>query len=127
MAKAIHQFRYYSDASTETRNYPGENEGYSSQTLKQELANGKLFNGDTSGKKYLPILQLGIQSIPGTQFRLNGGQDPIIIGSTGIYELDLDNGVEITDLVFDGSSLQQINESPAGYLIIDIIYENGEV
>jgi hypothetical protein len=37
----------------------------------------------------MPIVQLGIQSVPGTKFYLNGSNNPIIIGNTGIYELDL--------------------------------------
>jgi hypothetical protein len=75
----------------------------------------------------VPILQLGIQTVPGTYFYLNGGLDPIIIGSTGIYELDLNGEVEISKLEIDKDSLTRINEMQNGYLIIDIIYEDEEV
>ena len=88
---------------------------------------GTLFDGTLeNSKRYVPILQLGIQSIPGTRFYLNDGVDPITIGSTGIYELDMNNGVEISKLAMDVSSMNKINEMQNGYLIIDIIYEKEE-
>ena len=57
---------------------------------------------------------------------LNGGLDPIIIGSTGIYELDLSGEIEISKLEFDYESLERINKMANGYLIVDIIYEDEE-
>ena len=90
------------------------------------FSTGSLFDGTKGGKKYVPILQLGIQSIPGTYFYLNGGLDPIIIGSTGIYELDLSGEIEISKLEFDYESLERINKMANGYLIVDIIYEDEE-
>jgi hypothetical protein len=128
MARAIHQFRFYSDAQNEARNEPSGT-AYTAAGGMQAFSNGSLFDGtwgDGGHKKYVPILQLGIQSIPGTYFYLNGGLDPIIIGSTGIYELDLTGDIEISKLEFDYSSLQRINEMANGYLIIDIIYESEE-
>jgi hypothetical protein len=36
---------------------------------------------------------------------LNGSEDPVVIGSTGIYELDASDGVEIFTLQVSGASL----------------------
>lgn len=126
MAKAIHQFRFYSDRESEGRNEPSGLD-YINAGGMTAFATGSLFDGTKGGKKYVPILQLGIQSIPGTYFYLNGGLDPIIIGSTGIYELDLSGEVEISKLEFELESLKRINEMQNGYLIVDIIYEDEEV
>ncbi len=126
MARAIHQFRFYSDSESEPRNEPSGLD-YVDLGGMEAFTTGSLFDGTKGGKKYVPILQLGIQTIPGTYFYLNGGLDPIIIGSTGIYELDLTGEVEISKLEIDRNSLERINNMQNGYLIIDIIYEDEEV
>lgn len=126
MARAIHQFRFYSDSEGEPRNEPSGLE-YVDLGGMEAFTTGSLFDGTKGGKKYVPILQLGIQTIPGTYFYLNGGLDPIIIGSTGIYELDLSGEIEISKLEIDYQSLERINNMANGYLIIDIIYEDEEV
>jgi hypothetical protein len=59
--------------------------------------------------------------LPGTKFYLNNGTTPIIIGSTGIYELDLEGLSEITALSFDGTSIETINSNNNAYLLIDVI------
>nr|DAG27293.1 MAG TPA: hypothetical protein [Caudoviricetes sp.] len=125
MARAIHQFRFYSDDEKEPRNCPSGLE-YNQVGGMKAFSTGSLFDAsnNANAKKYIPILQLGIQTIPGTYFYLNGGVDPIIIGSTGIYELDLSGDVEISKLEFDLASLQRINEMQNGYLIIDIVYDD---
>ena len=74
----------------------------------------------------MPISQLGIQALPGTKFYLNGSNDPIIIGHTGIYELDLEGLAEITALSFDAKSIEAINGNNNSFLIVDIIYEQEE-
>ena len=49
---------------------------------------------------YSPIIHLGIQTLPGTKIYLNGFYDaPIIIGATGIYELDLEGTTGLIDRV----------------------------
>lgn len=108
MAKKIQQFRYY----------PNGTSVYPAGLNSTKLANGKAFLG------YLPIVQLGIQTLPGVIFRLNGASNDIIVGSTGIYELDVSNGASITALSIDAASLKMIDESGTGYLIIDILYDN---
>ena len=111
MAKKIKQFRYY--ANNSDNNYP--------KSLKHnQLISGSVFSS------YMPIIQLGIQSIPGTKFYLNGSNNPIIIGNTGIYELDLEGLSQINSLQFDANSVIFINSNQSAYLIIDIIYEKEE-
>lgn len=112
MAKQVQQIRYYNETSRD-KNYPS---GISHRTL----ASGSAFNN------YRPIIQLGIQALPGTKFYLNNAINPIIIGYTGIYELDLNGLSEITAISFDSKSLDAISKNANAYLIVDIIYEDGE-
>jgi hypothetical protein len=58
----------------------------------------------TTGKifeNYYPIYQLGVQSLPGTKMYINENSEPVIIGHTGIYEIDYDINTKITKLTFD--------------------------
>lgn len=111
MAKQVKQFRYYSeDAIGVTSNYP-------SNINKYGLVSGSNF------ATYMPISKLGIQSVPGTKFYLNNSTNPIIIGNTGIFELDLNEQTEIIALQFDNKSIDYINSNINAYLIVDIIYE----
>lgn len=106
MAKQIMQFRYYAEGSS--KNQP--------RTInKAKLSSGSVFSN------YFPITQLGIQALPGTKFYLNNSTTPIIIGSTGIYELDLEGLSEITSLAFEALSVESINKNNNAYLIIDVI------
>lgn len=111
MAKKIMQFRFYGE--NDSRNQPSD---ISAVTLKT----GAIFT------KYLPITQLGIQTLPGTKVYLNNALTPIYIGSTGVYELDLEGLTYITHLAFDEKSLQNIADKdkyPSAYLIVDAICE----
>lgn len=72
----------------------------------------------------VPIVKLGIQSIPGTRFRFNTNLEWIVLGATGLYEIDLtDSAGSIVDLKFDKQSINNISENENAYLIIDIMYE----
>ena len=113
MAKQIMQFRFYDEKKTD-RNQPNTINMKSLQT-------GSVFTN------YLPITQLGIQTLPGTKFYLNNAVDPIIIGLTGIYELDLEGQTEITAIQIDAASMANIRDNYNASLIIDVIYEDGEV
>ena len=88
MARKVMQFRYYDDSSLD--NQPNRVSGISGAITKAKLTSGSIFSA------YLPITQLGIQTVPGTKFYLNNADNPIIIGATGIYELDLEGLSEIT-------------------------------
>ncbi len=74
----------------------------------------------------MPIVQLGIQSLPGTKFYLNNGIEPVELGITGIYELDLTAGATITAIRFDRNSLDTIINNVNASLIVDIVYETEE-
>jgi hypothetical protein len=67
--------------------------------------------------------------LPGVEFHLNNGITPITIGYTGIYELELDDKIDIFNLAFEAASMNLIgaNESSDSYLIVDIIYDTEEV
>jgi hypothetical protein len=110
MARVIKQYRFYN--TSDSRNQPVADK-------YDQYVNGTVFT--------YPILQLGIQALPGTKFYLNTSLDPIIIGSTGIYELDLDNQMEITSLTFDKASMAEIDrfDGANGYLIVDTLYDDG--
>lgn len=109
MAKQVKQFRFYQNNSE--KNYPKNQVNY------RNLISGSVF------QPYMPIIQLGIQSLPGTKFYLNNSNDPIIIGHTGIYELDLEGMAEITALSFDSKSVEAVNGNDNSFLIIDVIFE----
>ena len=124
MAYKVKQFRYYNDKSSEVseskRNQPATLDGTTTLITSEHYANGDVFG------KYFPVTQLGIQALPGTKFYLNEAVDPVIIGATGIYELDLTNGIQISKITFDRKSMEIIKNNDNAFLIVDIIYDDGE-
>lgn len=110
MTKQVKQFRYYSEDD--------KNNTY--DTHIGTLESGHLFTNT------IPIIQLGIQALPGTRFYLNGSDDPIIIGSTGIYELDFNGETRITAIRFNPDSLLKIANLDNACLLVDIVYEKKE-
>lgn len=110
MKKQIKQFRYYGD--NHVKNQPAT-------ISANNLASGSIFFEG----KLISITRLGIQTIPGVMVYINSPVEPVIIGSTGIYELDLENISEISTLSFDPNSVNFINDtSNSAYLVIDAIY-----
>lgn len=111
MAKYVNQVRYYGDAAAKTKNS-------SEDVTFRTLQSGAVF------EKTMPIVQLGIQTLPGMKFYINEHPNPVVVGQTGIYELNVDGISYITRLRFDGQTLSVINSnSNTAYLIIDYIYE----
>lgn len=113
MAKKVGQVRYYgpeSSSNSQKANYP-------SDLTSNSLRYGNVFN------TIYPIVQLGVQTIPGVKFYINNHTTPVIIGATGIYELDVDGLSNITSIQFDSASLAMIDKNPNAYIIIDYIYE----
>lgn len=111
MAKQVNQIRYYGDNNA--KNYPAN---LSLQTLQS----GSAFHNT------LPIVQLGIQTLPGMKIYINNHTNPVVVGQTGIYELNVDGISYITDLRFDYTTLNIINNNKSNtYLIIDYLYEKG--
>lgn len=107
--KKIFQYRYYGDSK---KNYPGDLD-------REVLVSGDIF--DKTGKS--SITHLGIQASPGTTFFLNRSNNPIQIGKTGIYEIDLSGYGFITSIIFSNTTLDTVNEDNG--IIMDIIYEGG--
>ena len=110
MAKKLKQFRWYSEG--DSKNFP--------QATAEQYANGTVFEG------VYPIAQLGIQALPGTEFYLNGSVKPIIIGVSGIYDLDIKNGARVTGLSFSRQAMERIGANNTSYLIVDILYGEEE-
>ena len=116
MAKRVGQVRYYGTTITGTRETPNP-ENYPASVTRSRLRYGSIFNSS------YPIVQLGVQTLPGVKFYINNHTTPVIVGSTGIYELDVDGITNITDIQFDNESLNMIDQNPNAYIIIDYIYE----
>lgn len=118
--KKIMQFRY-------CPNHPSYNNP--TNLTGELLASGDLFS------TYGPVSSLGIQGPPGLKFHLNNGDNSIIIGSTGIYELDMNNANHIMSIRFpglddsrgidSGDPSQKALFIDGRKLIIDIIYGGG--
>ena len=107
--KRAYQFRYMNE----------------NDKFPESITIGQLITGEAFANK-TPIYQLGIQALPGTKFYLNGGIDPVIIGSTGIFELDLEQKSAIGSLRFSAESMKRMitdDNADNRYLIVDIIYE----
>jgi len=60
--------------------------------------------------------------LPGTRILINNSETPLVIGATGIYELNIDGLATITSLMVAKNSLQQIGTYKTS-LIIDYIYD----
>ena len=108
MKRTVIQYRYYDNNNT--HNYPTSADG-TAITL-QNINDGSIFLSEKKKEQYGNIVSLGIQTLPGTIFYLNGGVDPVIVGATGIFGLE-----------FNETSLQTIQKTENGYLIVDAIYE----
>ena len=114
--KRMMQFRFHGTNSTE--NYPLWTDWRKNNWYTNLFA------------EYGSVSHLGIQGEPGVKFYLNGGTDPITIGATGIYELNLQGIGRITSLRFDPNQLPTIYNNSASTkkrLIVDIVYDGPEV
>ena len=114
MARKIRQIRYYGEGLN-SKNYP-------SDVNMSKLITGIAFKNNNQN---VLITQLGIQTLPGTKFYLNDSANAIIVGNTGIYELDLEGISTINLIKFDRSSMNLINQNKEAYLIIDYLFEEG--
>lgn len=111
MSKKIKQFRWYGD--NDSRNSPAN------ISDEEKVSIDNYVDGSVFSDVY-PIAQLGIQGPPGLRFYLNGSVNPIVIGASGIYDLEVKKGARITGLEFDKQSLQRV--ASYNYLIVDILY-----
>ena len=110
MAKVIKQFRYWPESNTEEENKPR----FTSNITPEAAKDGSAFAGQ--GR----IVSLGIQALPGTAIYINGGTEPLIIGNSGIYQIDVEDELTINTLRADLDSYADFLN--AG-IIFDIIYE----
>ncbi len=94
----------------------GSNHNFPLSLSAESLVNGSFLDNT------LPISQLGISSLHGTKFYLNGGSIPVIVGFTGLFEIDLSAGGAITDIRIDQKSINEIERNDSAYLVIDIAY-----
>ena len=119
MANKVKQFRFYNNAEA------GKGDASNNSPKTAEMIG---FIDGTIFADCFPISQLGIQALPGTRFLLNNAPetDYILIGQTGIFELDLNNQTEITNIKFDAASMKKINDLTNAVLIVDLIYDDGE-
>lgn len=118
MTRKVIQIRYYNE--NDDKNYPLAPEAAEDMTqyaTAESLKNGTVF------KNYMPLVSLGIQTIPGVKFYLNRSTAPIIVGSTGIYEIDAKYLADINWLAFDQNSIKMVQENPSAYIIVDLLYE----
>ena len=110
--KHITQFRYYK--AGHPNNYPN----YADYAL--QLTDRNIFGS------YPSISHLGIQGPPGLVFYLNNSTSPLMIGKTGIYELDLEGIGRIFAIRFGEGSLNElVSKNDDARLIIDIVYDGG--
>ena len=92
-----------------------------SNTTAEALKNGNAFANYTS------IVQLGIQAPPGTRFYLGGSGSALMVGASGVFQLDLREKSTITGLRFDAQSINFVELNGSAYIIVDILYGGGGV
>lgn len=117
--KRIAQLRYHGEKSP--LNNP-------TSLTKLDWTLGNIF------ENYGTVSHLGIQGVPGLRFYLNNGNNSIMIGDTGIYEINLEHIGRITALRFEDDKIfqdaydKQSNISDSrNSLIVDIVYEGAGV
>ena len=110
--KKIMQFRYFG---------PDHEQNQPLGLTSTDLSEGNIF------ASYPKVSQLGIQGPPGIKFYINDNiNNPIFLGDTGIYELDLEGLGIIYQLNFDKSEMDTVITGVSeNRLLIDIIYEGG--
>lgn len=87
-----------------------------SNTTAEDMISGRAFGS------YTAIFQLGIQAPPGTIFYINGSNSQLLVGASGVFELDLLNKASISSLRFDATSIDFVQENDSSLIIVDILY-----
>lgn len=117
--KYIKQFRYYGCGDRKSQNYPNFT---SAEAYLNALTNDTLFTD------YGGITKLGIQCRPNTRFYLNKSPYEIVVGETGIYEIDLEGYGQISSIKFVAEDLRIYDQAGVtDRLLIDIVYEGAGV
>lgn len=106
--KRIKQFRYYGKDNID-KNMPRQGEVFFKGNWFQNIN---------------AVSHIGVQAIPGVRFYLNDSPSSLMVGQTGIYELDLGNLGIIQSFKLDFSSLKDKEEQILEYgIIVDVVYE----
>ena len=112
MVQCFKQIIYCNDKAENKYNYPS--------TIKGEnLVDGSAFSD------YMPLSQLGIQAPPGTKVFFNGDTIPVIIGFTGLFEVNLDYGGVVNSMAFDSASIENVQSNDSALIIVDMAYVGG--
>lgn len=133
--KRIAQFRFHGSAFGPDGIWYYHNDNYPADLDRDTLVFGNIF------QKLGPVSQLGIQAPPGTRFFLNNSAFPIMVGETGIYELNLEGIGRITAISFNKDDLDELYKlkvngdsvvkdnkgnpvwDVADKILIDVVYE----
>ena len=98
---------------------PESDKNFPLNLTPEQLIDGSIF------LDYMPLSQLGVRALPGTKFYVNGSSTPVIIGFTGMFDIDLTEGGFISDLKFDTTSIKAIQQNDSAYLVVDMAYLGG--
>lgn len=118
----IIQLRYYGFHNE--KNIPSDNDETGENLWIAASENKNLF---TEIEDFGGAIKIGIQTLPGVEFRLNGlsNDNKIIVDHTGVFELDLSKtNAKITSLYFTPESIIRIDEVDNANIIIDILYNS---
>lgn len=74
---------------------------------------------------YTQIVQLGIQAPPGTKFYLEDSTNALMVGASGVFQLDLRETSTFSGLRFDEQSVHFVELNGSSYIIVDILYVGG--
>ena len=134
MAQQLYQIRYYGngDVFNLDKNYPPRPDDSDFSTTITNLVNGDNILGENKISNYVKIY-----TVPGIKLILNEGIDSleadedyllkaeVLIGSNGIYELDLSDYFGIKSICFSNLNLIN-NKQNESYLIINFICDDAE-
>lgn len=135
--KRIAQFRFRGGTVGPDGVWYYHENNYPANLDRDTLVFGNIF------QKLGPVSHLGIQAPPGTRFFLNHSAFPIMVGDTGIYELNLEGIGRINAIQFhkddldimyrllttaNGKEVQKDSDGNALWdaadkILIDIVYE----
>lgn len=87
-------------------------------------------SSNTSDQVQYNIYQFGVQTMPGVRFSINsndtgiGANDfkGVMVGQTGIFELDLREVTPINQITFENLAAQLAPFGEMGYLYVDVVY-----
>ena len=95
---------------------------FGSSSSKNNITREQLLNGTGLTN----IIELGLRALPGTKFYINNSTDPVVVGYTGLFEIDFSSGGSVTSIRFDRQTVDFIDDNlNGGYIIIDLLQRGG--